>query len=78
MGIINAIFWGFMNSFAAILKCIIVFGLIGFILLLPFLLKGGWLLGIMIYGYLGLVIYNAFIQSDLNQERCDKHYGEHE
>ena len=43
---INGIFWGLMNGIAAILKFVVVFIMLGFIFLLPFLLKGGWLLGL--------------------------------
>lgn len=51
---INGMFWFFMNCIGSILKTVIVFGILGFILMLPFLLKGGWLLGILIYGYIGI------------------------
>ena len=51
---INGIFWFFMNCIGNILKTVIVFGILGFILMLPFLLKGGWILGIVLYGFLGL------------------------
>ena len=53
---INGMFWFFMNCIGNILKTVIVFGILGFILMLPFLLKGGWLLGILIYGYIGIAV----------------------
>lgn len=53
---IDGIFWALMNCIGSILKFIIVFLILGFILLLPFLLKGGWMLGIIIYGFLGISI----------------------
>ena len=51
---IDGIFWALMNCIGSILKFIIVFLILGFILLLPFLLKGGWIFGIVLYGFLGL------------------------
>lgn len=59
---INGIFWFFMNCIGNILKTVIVFGILGFILILPFLLKGGWLLGILIYGYIGIAVV-AFLSN---------------
>lgn len=51
---INMIFWALMSVIANIIQFIIVFGILAFIFLLPFLLKGGWILGIVLYGFLGL------------------------
>lgn len=51
---INMIFWAFMSVIANIIQFIIVFGILAFIFLLPFLLKGGWIFGIVLYGFLGL------------------------
>ena len=51
---INMIFWALMRVIANIIQFIIVFGILAFIFLLPFLLKGGWILGIVLYGFLGL------------------------
>lgn len=51
---INGIFWAFMSAIANIIQFIIVFGILAFIFLLPFLLKGGWIFGIVLYGFLGL------------------------
>lgn len=51
---INMIFWALMSAIANIIQFIIVFGILAFIFLLPFLLKGGWILGIVLYGFLGL------------------------
>ena len=51
---INMIFWALMSVIVNIIQFIIVFGILAFIFLLPFLLKGGWILGIVLYGFLGL------------------------
>lgn len=51
---IDKIFWALMNGIASIVKFIIVFGMLGFIFILPFLLKGGWILGLILYGWLGI------------------------
>lgn len=51
---INMIFWALMSAIANIIQFIIVFGILAFIFLLPFLLKGGWIFGIVLYGFLGL------------------------
>ena len=51
---INIIFWALMSAIANIIQFIIVFGILAFIFLLPFLLKGGWIFGIVLYGFLGL------------------------
>ena len=51
---INMIFWALMSDIANIIQFIIVFGILAFIFLLPFLLKGGWIFGIVLYGFLGL------------------------
>ena len=51
---INMIFWALMSVIAHIIQFIIVFGISAFIFSLPFLLKGGWILGIVLYGFLGL------------------------
>lgn len=51
---INIIFWALMSVIANIIQFIIVFGILAFIFLLPFLLKGGWIFGIVLYGFLGL------------------------
>ena len=51
---INMIFWALMSVIANIIQFIIVFGILAFIFLLPFLLKGGWIFGIVLYGFLGL------------------------
>lgn len=50
---IDKIFWEIMNCISNILKFVIVFLILGFLILLPFLLKGGWAVGILIYGYIG-------------------------
>lgn len=71
---INEIFWGLMNSIASILKFVVVFIMLGFIFLLPFLLKGGWLLGLLIYGYpLMIVIWYLTQGKDIyGQEKGDR------
>lgn len=51
---INGIFWALMSGIANIVQFIIVFGILAFIFILPFLLKGGWILGIALYGFLGI------------------------
>ena len=51
---INMIFWALMSAIANIIQFIIVFGILAFIFLLPFLLKGGCIFGIVLYGFLGL------------------------
>ena len=51
---INMIFWALMSVIANIIQFIIVFGILAFIFLLTFLLKGGWIFGIVLYGFLGL------------------------
>ena len=51
---INMIFWALMSVIANIIQFIIVFGILAFIFLLPFLLKGGWIFGIVLYVFLGL------------------------
>ena len=51
---INMIFWALMSVIANIIQFIIVFGILAFIFLLPFLLKGGWIFGIVLYGFIGL------------------------
>ena len=51
---INMIFLALMSVIANIIQFIIVFGILAFIFLLPFLLKGGWIFGIVLYGFLGL------------------------
>ena len=51
---INMIFWALMSAIANIIQFIIVFGILAFIFLLPFLLKGVWIFGIVLYGFLGL------------------------
>ena len=51
---INMIFWSLMSVIANIIQFILVFGILAFIFLLPFLLKGGWIFGIVLYGFLGL------------------------
>lgn len=51
---INGTFWAFMSAIANIIQFIIVFGILAFIFLLPFLLKGGWIFVIVLYGFLGL------------------------
>lgn len=56
---INGIFYLMMNTIGCILKFIIVFGILGFLFLLPFLLKGGWILGVVIYGFLILSFVTA-------------------
>lgn len=63
---INNIFWALMNGFAAVIKYFIVFSFIGFILLLPFLLKGGFILGFVLYSYLALSIIGGI--DKYNQE----------
>ena len=51
---INGFFWALMCGIAYIVQFIIVFGILSFIFILPFLLKGGWIFGIVLYGFLGL------------------------
>lgn len=65
---LDNIFWFFMGIIGNIVKFIIVSGIIGFILLLPFLLKGGWLLGIIIYGFLFICI-GTFLVDKHNQNK---------
>lgn len=60
---INGIFWFFMNCIGHIVEFIIVAGIIGFILILPFLLKGGWIFGMVLYGFLGLSFITFLIDS---------------
>lgn len=69
---IDGIFWALMNCIGSILKFIIVFLILGFILLLPFLLKGGWMLGIIIYGFLGISIGTILV------DQCNKSKEEFE
>ncbi len=69
---INGIFWALMNCIGSILKFIIVFLILGFILLLPFLLKGGWMLGIIIYGFLGISVGTILV------DQCNKSKEEFE
>ena len=54
---INGMFWFFMNCIGSILKFVIVFGIIGFFLMLPFLLKGGWIIGMgyILWGSLAII-----------------------
>ena len=62
---INGMFWFFMNCIGSILKFVIVFGIIGFFLMLPFLLKGGWVLGIMYIFWIsvtGIVVIDRYFQ----------------
>lgn len=72
---INGTFWFFMNCIGSILKFVIVFGIIGFFLMLPFLLKGGWILGLMfaLWGisFTVLIIANCFEKDkeDKNENR---------
>lgn len=63
---INMIFWALMSVIANIIQFIIVFGILAFIFLLPFLLKGGWIFGIVLYGFLGLSFITFLI---------DKHHS---
>lgn len=49
---IDGIFELIMGAIGSILSFIIVAGIVGFILILPFLLNGGWILGILIYGFI--------------------------
>ena len=51
---INMIFLALMSAIANIIQFIIVFGILAFIFLLSFLLKGGWIFGIVLYGLFGL------------------------
>lgn len=67
---INGIFWFFMNCIGHIIEFIIVAGMIGFILILPFLLKGGWIFGMMLYGFLGLS-FITFLIDKHNSARED-------
>lgn len=54
---INGIFWFFMNCIGHIVEFIIVAGIIGFFLMLPFLLKGGWIIGMgyILWGSLAII-----------------------
>ena len=67
---INMIFWALMSVIANIIQFIIVFGILAFIFLLPFLLKGGWILGIVLYGFLGLS-FITFLIDKHNSARKD-------
>jgi phosphotransferase system glucose/maltose/N-acetylglucosamine-specific IIC component len=76
---IDMIFWGFMKIISNIVKFIIVGGIIGFILLLPFLLKGGWLFGIIVYGFLGISIITFIVdQYNANNKRFEEKMKERE
>lgn len=65
---INMIFWALMSVIANIIQFIIVFGILAFIFLLPFLLKGGWIFGIVLYGFLG-VSFITFLIDKHNSAR---------
>lgn len=65
---INMIFWALMSVIANIIQFIIVFGILAFIFLLPFLLKGGWIFGIVLYGFLGLS-FTTFLIDKHNSAR---------
>lgn len=69
---INGIFYFMMNAIGNILKFIIIFGIIGFILLLPFLLKGGWILGVLIYGFFVLAFVVAADNIDENNKSLEE------
>lgn len=76
---IDMIFWGFMKIISNIVKFIIVGGIIGFILLLPFLLKGGWLFGIIVYGFLGISVITFIVdQYNANNKRFEEKMKERE
>lgn len=68
---INGIFWFFMNCIGHIVEFIIVAGIVGFIFMLPFLLKGGWILGIM-YVLWGSVIAVGAIDRYVQEKERDK------
>ena len=55
---INKMFWFYMNAIGNILKFIIVIGITGFLLLIPLVLKGGWILYLI--GLVYVVIILAF------------------
>ena len=54
----NKMFWFYMNAIGNILKFIIVIGITGFLLLIPLILKGGWILYLI--GLVYVVIILAF------------------
>lgn len=69
----NGIFSFIINIISFIVKGIIVFGGVGIILLLPFLLRGGWVLWIIyIVFVMGIIIslinYNA-LKKEENKRR---------
>lgn len=65
---IDKIFFGIVGCFSSILAFFIVAAMVGFILILPFLLKGGWLLGLFIYGYPALMLI-CWLCSDKELEK---------
>lgn len=70
---LDMLFFGFMNFFANIIKFIIVAGVIGFLLIIPFLLKGGWIIGVMyvlwIICTIVALINNKEKENDNNENR---------
>ena len=76
---IDGIFWAMMNCIGSILKFVIVFLILGFVLFLPFLLKGGWMLGILIFGFFGIWIWSFLMeQSRISKEEFEKKMKERE
>lgn len=76
---LDSIFWFFMNIIGNIVKFIIVFGIIGFILLLPFLLKGGWIFGLIVYGFLSICVVTFIIdQHNTAADRFEERMKERE
>lgn len=67
---IDLIFKGLMAGIAGILEFIVVAGFIGLFLMLPFLLKGGWILGIVIYGFIVPMFIMVIIEA-INQSKKD-------
>lgn len=62
---IDLIFWGMMNGIGNILKFIVVFGGLGFLFLLPFLLKGGWIIGVIVGVFILGTIIQMFKESNI-------------
>lgn len=62
---IDLIFWGMMSGIANILKFIVIFGGLGFLFLLPFLLKGGWIIGVIVGVFILGTIIQMFKESNI-------------
>lgn len=66
----NKMFWFYMNAIGNILKFIIVIGITGFLLLIPLVLKGGWILYLigLVYVVLILAFCISFYSSKENKD----------